>query len=214
MSVEVVPAILTDKVGDLKAKLKLIERFGARKVQVDIADGKFVPNKTIGAGEISKVKTNLEIEAHLMVENPERFVEVSAKAGVKTFIFHLEAAEDPKKIITQVRKSGMKVGLALSPKTKVDFAEPYADDVDMIVFLSVEPGFQGRGFVIDVLDKIREFRNRFPASIIGIDGGVKLENFDLVEKSGVNEVVVGSGIWQAKNSDEAYKQFLNIAQNG
>ena len=104
----------------------------------------------------------------------------------------------------------MKAGLALNPKTSLSFIEPFVPSVDLVLFLSVEPGFQGRGFVASVLDKITEFRNRFPKVIIGIDGGVKLENFTFVAQSGVNEIVIGSGIWKTRDPAKTYEEFHNL----
>ena len=207
---EIVPAILTKKLPDLRDKIKKVKSFGARKVQIDIADNKFVPNKTIGAKELKQIHTSLNVEAHLMVYEPQKYVEQFAKARVKTFIFHIEAVPEPQEIIKKVKKSKMKVGLALNPKTNISFIEPFVSKLDVVLFLSVEPGFQGRGFVPTVLDKIMEFRNMFPSVIIGIDGGIKLDNFNLLKDLAINEVVVGSGIWQTKDPAKTYKQFSSL----
>ena len=208
---EIVPAILTKKLPDLRDKIKKIKSFGASKVQIDIADNKFVPNKTIGTKELKQIHTSLDVEAHLMVYEPQNYVEQLAKAKVKTFIFHIEAMPEPQEIIKKVKKSKMKVGLALNPKTSISFIEQFVSKIDMILFLSVEPGFQGRGFVPAVLGKIREFRNIFPSVIIGIDGGIKIDNFQVLKDFDINEVVVGSGIWQSKNPDQIYRELLQLA---
>lgn len=210
---EIVPAILTKKLPDLRDKIKKVKSFGASKVQIDIADNKFVPNKTIGIKELKQLHSSLEVEVHLMVYEPQNYIEQLAKNKIKTFIFHIEAVPEADELIKKVKKSKMKVGLALNPKTNISFIEQFVSKVDMVLFLSVEPGFQGRGFVPAVLNKIRDFRNMFPSVIIGIDGGIKLDNFNLLKDLAINEVIVGSGIWQNKNPDQVYKKFSQLVVN-
>lgn len=207
---EIIPAILTASVPDLKKKLVMARECGAHTVQVDFADNTFVPNKTIGLKDVGKVKTTLALEAHMMVERPETHI-ADAKKKFKTFIFHIEAVPQPVELLKAIKKTGMEAGIAINPKTALSFIAPYALKADIILFLSVEPGFQGKGFIPSVVTKIREFRYLFPTTRIGIDGGISPETIGTLKGLEVNEIVVGSHIWKDANPAQRYATLVHEA---
>lgn len=204
---EIIPAILAHSIIDAKKKIAQLELMNVRKAQIDFADGNFVPNVTIMPHDIAKIKTKISFEAHVMVQNPKEYI-VHAQKKFNMFIFHIEAEPAPKALIRKVKASGMQCGIAINPKTSLNFIEQYVDVVDMVLFLSVEPGFQGREFIDSVITKIKEFRHIHHEKSIGIDGGIKLETILKLKGLNINEIVVGSGIWQNENPKEMYDKLV------
>jgi len=181
-------------------------------IQFDIMDGKFVPSKSITHENISKLSTIIVWEAHLMVNEPEKYLADFKKAGAKKIVFHYEATRQPREVILQARKLELKVGIAINPDTPVSDILSLANDLDSVLFLSVYPGFYGKEFIPEVLDKITEFRATFPYIETGIDGGIKESNVARIARCGVDCIYVGSAIFLQENPAESYNRLLKLAR--
>lgn len=207
----VVPAILTDEPKALENMVHQAESF-ADWVQFDIMDGRFVPSRSINYEHLARLQVKFGWEAHLMVKNPENYLEGFKKAGAKKVIFHYEATNSPQEVISQARRLGLGVGLAINPDTPVSTLLPLTDKVDSVLFLSVYPGFYGKEFIPEVLDKIREFKSLYPGMKTGIDGGIKESNITQVARAGVNFIYIGSAIFHQKNPADSYRRLSALAR--
>ncbi len=208
---QIIPAILTDDPKALESMVRQAENF-ADWIQLDIMDGKFVPSKSITHEDISEISTTLGWEAHLMVNEPEKYLADFKKAGAKKVVFHYEATQQPHEVILQARKLELKVGIAINPDTPVSDILSLANDLDSVLFLSVYPGFYGKEFIPEVLDKITEFRTTFPYIETGIDGGIKESNIAGIARCGVDCIYVGSAIFLQENPAESYNWLLKLAR--
>ncbi len=148
-----------------------------------------------------------------MVLHPENCLEDFRRAGAEKIVFHYEATPEPEKIIKQIRKLGIKVGLAINPETSIAAITPLVKKVDSVLFLSVHPGFYGAAFIPEVLDKIAAFRKVFPKMEIGIDGGVKEDNIVKIAQSGVDVIYIGSALFRQPQPAEAYKRLKALVGN-
>lgn len=209
----ILPTILTDDSTELERKVRQAEAF-ADWVQVDIMDGKFVPSHSIEASHLARIKTKLNMELHLMVQEPEFLLKDFASAGAKRIVFHYEATTSPEKVIQSARKLGVGVGLAVNPETPVSSLVSLNGKVDCVLFLSVHPGFYGKEFLPEVLDKVREFRSLGLKLEVGIDGGIKTTNIINAKAAGVDYACVGSGIFNQAAPQEAYKAMLELVKDG
>lgn len=203
----IVPAILSDKLNDFQNMVNIAKGF-TDYVQIDLMDGFFVPSKSISLDALKGFKMPLDSEAHLMVKDPNRYLCAIKSLRAKKVIFHFEADPDPKTVIRDISNLDMEVGLAVNPETPIQDFEFLIPQVDSLLFLSVNPGFYGSPFIYEVLDKIRHFRALFPSAIIGIDGGISLENIKEVKEAGVDYACVGSRILLQTDPKESYEAFL------
>lgn len=211
--VRLIPAILTDDPQALTRMVRQAETF-SDYFQLDIMDGKFVPSTSISAQEIGDVKPKLNWEVHLMVLNPESYFADFKKAGAGKATFHYEATSQPRVAITEARKLGLEVGLAVNPETPVAALLPLVSEVDSVLLLTVHPGFYGSQFLPEVLDKVSELRYSKPDVQIDVDGGVKEGNIARIARSGVDVICVGSAIFLQDNPAQSYRNLLKIAQEG
>jgi ribulose-phosphate 3-epimerase len=210
--IQIVPSVLTDNPGTLRDMLYQSETF-TDFVQIDIMDGKFVPSLSITLKDIAGVRTELKWEAHLMVKEPENYIEGFAKAGAQQIIFHYEVVKYPETLITKIKKLGTKAGIAINPETPISVLDSLVSRLDSILFMSVIPGFYGSKFIPEVLGKITEFHRLYPKMQTGIDGGIKENNISLVAQTGVNSICVGSAIFCQQNMAESYNR-LEAISNG
>jgi len=192
---QIVPAILTKDIKDLKNKLAQIEN-KADWVQVDIMDNKFVPNTTITVKELIGIKTNLNLEAHLMVYNPQNLFNKCEQAGFKRVVFHFEAVENIDKTLDKMKKFNFERGIAINPDTKVDKVVPYLDKIDVVLIMSVNPGFEGQKFIESVLLKVKELKKISPKTKIAIDGGVNIKNIKKIADAEVDYIGANSAVWK------------------
>ncbi len=211
-NIRIVPAILTDDPAALEKLARQAESF-TDYAQVDIMDGKFVPSKSVTCGQVAAAKIKIAWEAHLMVYHPEDCLADFCRAGARKIVFHHEAVPEPEKTITQIRKLGVKVGLAINPETPIDALAHLVKDVDSVLFLAVHPGFYGAAFIPEVLDKTKAFRKAYPHMEIGIDGGVKEENIVKIAQSGVDFICVGSALFRAPQPAAAYQILQALVLN-
>ena len=203
----IVPAVLTDKKEELVYMLSVCKEF-AEFVQIDVMDGKFVPSVSIIPDDLAVLKSPLRCEAHIMADDPLRWIMPFKEFGAEKIIFHFEAKSDKDKVIRNIREAGLRAGLAVNPNTKIEEFSSFVGKVDSILFLSVTPGFYGSPFIPQVLGKIKKFNALYPHIETGIDGGIKLNNINEVKKAGLDYICVGSAILKAPCPREAYSNFI------
>ena len=200
--IEIGPAILVKTRKELEQRLREVEPY-VKRAHIDIMDGKFVPNKTIQPEEMATFNTNLMKEAHLMVEDNEKYVDDFLNLDFDMIIVHMESCRDVEGIIRKVKDRGKKIALALNPPTPLSLIKDYLDDLDMVLLMTVNPGFSGQGFIPEVLPKIKELRQMKNDLDIEVDGGIKKENAKLVAEAGANILVSCSGIFKFEDKKRA-----------
>ena len=208
----ILPAILTEDSADLEKKIKQAELF-TEWVQVDIMDGIFVPSRSIVASQLARIKTRIKMEIHLMVQEPGSQVESYARAGATRIVFHYESTSSPDSVIDKIRGLKLGVGLAINPETSVSSVVNLMDKIDFVLFLSVHPGFYGKEFLPEVLDKVKEFRAMGFKLEVGMDGGIKDNNIKSIKDAGVDYACVGSAVFNHVAPQEAYKSLLELVKN-
>lgn len=204
------PSILSADFANLERDIKRIEDGGADWVHVDVMDGHFVPNITIGVPVVASIRkvTKLPLDVHLMIENPEKYVEPFVKAGVDILTFHYECGTDIKKTIDLIKSFGIKVGLSIKPKTTPDVVFPYLKDLDLLLVMTVEPGFGGQKFMQDCADKIPVIKEKAPENlIIQVDGGINAETARICTFYGANSLVAGNYIYKSADIKSAIKSL-------
>lgn len=204
MKLKIAPSILSADKTKLQKEVDEIEPY-SDLIHADIMDGKFVPPATFKAEEIKKIKTKLEKDIHLMVEYPikDNFIEQFADAGVSIITIHEECKDDVKEAFKLIRSKGIKVGISINPPTKLDKIKPYLDDVDMVLIMSVNPGYAGQKFIPGVLDKVRKLRKLKPELDIEIDGGINKETIKQAVSAGANVIVAGSVVFGKEDRGKA-----------
>lgn len=209
--IRAVPAILTDDPEALETLVRQTETFTSY-AQFDIMDGQFVPSRSVTCEHIAALTMKLNWEAHLMVLHPETYLEDFRRAGAQKIVFHYEAASSPREVISLVKNLGMSAGLAVNPETAIAAITPLVNEVDSVLFLSVNPGFYGSEFIPEVLDKIAAFRRAQPDLEIGIDGGVKESNIARIARTGVDVIYIGSAIFRQPQPGESFRRLLALAE--
>jgi len=207
----VVPAILTNDPRALESMVRQAETF-ATYVQFDIMDDQFVPSRSITREHLASLSMKLSWEAHLMVLHPEDYLQSFRQAGAQKVSFHYEATPSPREVISLARDLGLGVGLAVNPDTPVSTILPLADEVDSVLFLTVQPGFYGSKFIPEVMDKVAEFHSIRPDVEIGVDGGITESNITQVGRAGVDVIYVGSAIFLQPQPGESFHHLLALAQ--
>lgn len=196
------PSMLSADFKELGKEICAIEENGAQYLHFDVMDGIFVPNISFGIPVLASIRkgTELVCDAHLMITEPIRYIEAFAKAGADLITIHLEACEDVQATIDKIRECGLKVGISICPDTPVASLEPWVDKVDMVLIMSVHPGFGGQSFILNSLDKIRELKTMIDQKglevDIQVDGGIGFDNVGEVIKAGANIIVAGSAIFK------------------
>ena len=212
------PSILAADFKVLGQEMKKTEENGAAYIHFDVMDGMFVPSISFGMPVLASIHDATEqfMDAHLMVQEPIRYVEAFQKAGADYVTVHLEACEDVKTTLDKIHACGMKAGLAVNPETDVKELVPYLEDVEMILIMSVHPGFGGQKFIPESLDKIREVRAMLNEKNLEIDiqvaGGIYVENVREVLDAGANVIVVGSAVFRGDAGENTAK-FMEILKN-
>lgn len=197
MKILVTPSILSADLGRLQEEVESVEQ-SADWLQVDVMDGHFVKNLSFGAPVIRCLATSLPMDAHLMVTNPADRIAEFLAAGVKNITFHAEAVQDTdsrRALIQAIRKGGATAGIALNPATPLSAIDDIVADMDLVLVMTVVPGFGGQAFIPEALDKVRALRAQFPRLMIQVDGGINVETAALCREAGANNLVAGSAIF-------------------
>ena len=210
MKIKIAPSILSADKKKLQEEVEDIEEF-AELIHVDIMDGKFVPPTTFDSKEIGKINSKLPKDVHLMVEYPltEGFIDDYIVAGAASITIHEEAKDDIDKCIEYIKGKGINVGISINPPSPLDNILSYLDKVDMVLIMSVNPGYAGQKFISSVLDKVRELRELKPNLDIEIDGGVNKDTIKQAVDAGANVIVAGSAIFDKENRKDAIKELIN-----
>ncbi len=214
--VELSPSLLSADFYNLENDIEELNRLGVKYLHLDIMDGNFVPNISYGPGLIKKLRphTDMIFDTHLMIENPEKYIEDFAKAGSDIITIHPESTKHVHRAIQQVKSLGKKAGLVLNPHTHESILEYLIDDLDLVLVMSVNPGFGGQEFIPQALDKLKNIRKlidkRNPSCILEIDGGVKVDNVKEVLDAGANLIVAGSGVFNSDGIEANVNKFEEI----
>lgn len=205
------PSILSADFANLERDIKLVENAGADWLHVDVMDGHFVPNITIGVPVVKSIKkiTNLPLDVHLMIENPDKYIQPFAAAGADIITFHYEAAlEKSFDIIKQIQSAGLKAGISIKPKTHPEIIKDFLDIADMVLVMTVEPGFGGQKFMSNCADKIPYIReNSTENLIIQVDGGINADTAKICIEKGANSLVAGNYVYKSADINAAIQSL-------
>lgn len=196
------PSILSADFCKLGEQIKEVELAGAKYLHIDVMDGIFVPSISYGMPVIRSIRkcSDIFFDVHLMIDRPERYLKEFAESGADLINFHLEATEDVKGTIAKIRGLGKKVGITMNPGTPAEAVKPYLELVDMVLVMTVEPGFGGQKLMPECLDKVKEIRkmitDRGLNADIEVDGGINVDNVELALESGANVIVAGSAVFK------------------
>ncbi|MFA6623147.1 MAG: ribulose-phosphate 3-epimerase [Fibrobacteraceae bacterium] len=207
----IAPSVLNANFLNLQSGISAIEKGGAGYVHLDIMDGHFVPNVSFGPGISACIKkgTALPLDCHLMIDNPEAYVDAFAKAGAAIITVHAEATNHLDRLLHRIKELGCKASVSLNPATPLENIRYVLDIVDMVLVMSVNPGFGGQSLIPYTLEKVRRLRELKPDLDIQIDGGIKLDNIKSAQEAGANIFVVGSAIFGTPDPEKTCRDFVD-----
>ena len=200
----IAPSLLAADFSRLSEEVKAIENTKAKWLHLDVMDGNFVPNISFGADIIKAIRknSNLYFDAHLMIENPEWYIDTIADAGVQSISIHVEATKHLDRALQLIKNRELRAGVAINPATDIAFLDNIYEKLDLILVMTVNPGFGGQKFLTQMLEKIRKIRNKFPHIDIQVDGGINNETAKLVIEAGANVLVAGSYVFSGNYAEK------------
>lgn len=213
---KIAPSILSADFSKLGEEIRAVELAGADLIHIDVMDGHFVPNITIGPSVIESLRgiTKLPFDVHLMIENPERYIGAFVSAGSNMITVHVEAATHLHRLVEMIRESGCKAGVSLNPATPLDQVEEIIPDVDLLLVMTVNPGFGGQKFIKSMESKIKKARNLVdrlsPDTLIEVDGGITLQNIKAVSDAGADIFVAGASVFKSGNYQRTIGEMKHI----
>lgn len=213
---KIAPSILSADFARPGEEIRKVEEAGADMIHIDVMDGHFVPNITIGPPVVASLRkiTGLPFDVHLMIENPERYVGDFIDAGSDFITVHAESASNLHKTVGVIREAGIKAGVSLNPATPISRVEEVIEDLDLLLIMTVNPGFGGQRFIETVLPKIKRARalidSHAPDVLLEVDGGITLDNIGSVSEAGADIFVAGSSIFQSENYRQTIEAMKNI----
>lgn len=218
-SLKIAPSILSADFSRLKDEIQAVEAAGADWLHVDVMDGHFVPNITIGPVVVEWVRkvTKIPIDVHLMITDPDKYAPEFIKAGADWISVHPDTCPNPNATLNKIRDLGAKSSIAVNPDVSLKKVEGCFSDIDMVLMMTVFPGFGGQAFIPDVLPKIEEVRKRIDQSrlaiLVEVDGGIKTDNIDRVCRAGAEVIVSGSGIFKTPNYADTIRRMREATAN-
>ena len=210
------PSILSADFARLKDEVELMEKAGADWLHVDVMDGHFVPNLTVGPVVVKYFKkyTRLPLDVHLMITDPFKYAEAFAKAGAWGMTFHWEAVPDPKSVIDEIKRLGVKPGISIKPQTPAKNVLPYLKDLNVVLVMTVEPGFGGQSFMADMIPKIKEISKYIKQNNLSckveVDGGIDVKTGAQTVAAGADVLVAGNSIFNSPDPIQAVKDLKNL----
>ena len=217
--IKISPSVLACDFAHLGAEVEKVEKGDAELLHLDVMDGAFVPNISFGPGVIRSIRAQSKMifDVHLMIEDPGRYIDAFVKAGADIITIHYESCDDPIAVLKQIRAAGVIPSISIKPKTPASVLGPILPYVDMVLVMTVEPGFGGQKFMADKMDTVKEVRDMARAAgrkiDIEVDGGINAETGAIAAKAGANVLVAGSSVFGAENAAEAIQAIRSAAEN-
>ncbi len=207
----IAPSLLSADFSRLAEEVRDVEKAGCDALHIDVMDGNFVPNLTIGPLVVNAVRkvTKLLLDVHLMIDTPSRYIAEFRKAGADWITVHVEAEKDVRGVLQMIKASGAKAGISLRPKTAAETLFPYLPELDLILVMSVEPGFGGQSFMPEMMEKIKVLRPKFQG-LISVDGGIDAGNASQALEAGADILVAGSAVFGKADRAKAIREFREI----